>query len=191
MKKGFLIFLCLLAVSVSIQAFPLNANACSCAEPRAVEPELERSDAVFSGKVLSVKEKRQVNGYMSKSVLFEVDRTWKGPETSQLIIVTGLGGGDCGYDFIEDREYLVYAQESNMYGAKSLASIICSRTSELASAQEDLSILGEGKEPVEAVDLTAEHRGFMIWFGYGAVGVFILALLLYVRKKRILNRKRP
>lgn len=51
-------------------------NACSCAENPSVEVALEQSDAVFSGKVLDVREKKQGNRYMSKSVHFEVIRTW-------------------------------------------------------------------------------------------------------------------
>lgn len=186
MKKGLLTwtFLCLLAVSVFSHIFPLTANACSCAESPAVHEELDRSDAVFSGKVLSVKEKKQISGYRSKSVLFEVDRTWKGPETTQIMIATGLGGGDCGYDFKEGREYLIYAHESNMYGAKSLASIICSRTSELNDAQEDLSVLGKGHSPTEKVDLTAEQRGipYVIWIVGIAVVIIIVATFFLYKK---------
>ena len=87
----------------------------------------------FIGKVVDDRVKRSIKGYQSKSVLFDVTNTWKGVEQSQMIITTGQGGGDCGYDFKKGQEYLVYANESTMYGAKSLASTICDRTDVLSS----------------------------------------------------------
>lgn len=63
--------------------------------------ELERSDAVFTGKVIEIQEKKQLNGLTKKYVLFEVKKTWKGISQSQVILTTGMGGGDCGYEFEE------------------------------------------------------------------------------------------
>ncbi|WP_078411290.1 hypothetical protein [Priestia abyssalis] len=103
-----------------IGSFPSITSACSCAELPSVEEEFERSKAVFSGKVVDIKERRSLNGYTSKSVLFGVTNTWKGVEQSQIIITTGQGGGDCGYNFTKREEYLVYANESTMYGQNHL-----------------------------------------------------------------------
>ncbi|MBW9234790.1 hypothetical protein JQK62_21625, partial [Leptospira santarosai] len=80
--------------------------------------------------------------------MFEVAETWKGVSESQVFIITGSGGGDCGYEFQVGQDYLVYATESTMYGNQAeLVTIICDRTTELGSAQEDLAVLGKGKEP--------------------------------------------
>ncbi len=144
LKKTIILVLFSFSFFLSFASF---VGACSCAENPSVEIALERSDAVFSGEVVNVKEVRNPQGYMSKSVLFEVFQSWKGVEQSQLIIATGLGGGDCGFDFQVGKHYLVYATESSMYGGESLAAIICSRTKALSSVQGDLSILGEGKAP--------------------------------------------
>lgn len=163
--------------------FPSNASACSCAELPSIEEEFERSKAVFSGKVVDIREKRSLNGYTSKSVLFEVMNTWKGVKQSQIIITTGQGGGDCGFDFKEGEEYLVYANESTMYGAKSLVSIICDRTNELSSSQEDLEILGEGQPPIEEVDLTGQHAGNRIYIWVPVI-IAIGVTMIFILKRR-------
>lgn len=165
-----------------ISSFPSITSACSCAELPSVEEEFERSQAVFSGRVVDVREKRSLQGYMTKSVLFEVTNTWKGVKQSQMIITTGQGGGDCGFDFKEGQDYLVYSNESTMYGAKSLVSIICDRTNKMSSLQEDLKILGEGQPPIEEVDLTGKHKGnqLIIWV---AVALIIGVILIFISKR--------
>lgn len=166
-----------------IGSFPTITSACSCAELPSVEEELERSQAVFSGKVLDVKEKQSLKGYITISVLFEVTNTWKGVKQSQIIITTGQGGGDCGFDFKEGQEYLVYANESTMYGEESLVSIICDRTNKLSVLQEDLKILGQGQPPIEEVDLTDKYEGNQFYF-WGAVVVAIGIVIVFVLKRR-------
>lgn len=152
-KINLVLLICFIVSMVTIVA-PSSVYACSCAEPLTVEEELNRSEAVFSGRVLEVKEVKNLNGYMTKSALFEVSEIWKGGSESQIIIHTGGGGGDCGYHFEEGKEYLVYASLSTMYGEKEqLVSIMCDRTNILAQAEEDLTILGEGKLPMEQVNL--------------------------------------
>ena len=168
-----------------ISSFPSNTSACSCAELPSVEEEFEQSQAVFSGKVVDVREKRSIKGYITKSVLFEVTNTWKGVKQSQIIITTGQGGGDCGFDFKEGQEYLVYANESTMYGAKVLVSTLCNRTNEWSVLQEDLKILGEGQPPIEDVDLTGKHEGnqLYIWVAI-VIAIGILLISIFRRRKQ-------
>jgi hypothetical protein len=161
---------CLIFSFINILIVPATSYACSCVPPQSVENELGRSKVVFSGEVIQVKEQKDYfKGYMTKKVLFEVTKTWKGLSQSQVIITTGTGGGDCGYDFQTGKEYVVYAQMSSMYGDKDeLVTIVCSRTNELSAAQEDLAYLGEGEVPTEKVDLTAAiPKGVnpIIWIG--------------------------
>ncbi|MCH1625267.1 hypothetical protein [Fredinandcohnia quinoae] len=170
-----------------ISSFPTTTSACSCAGLSSVEEEFKRSEAVFSGKVISVKDKRSSDGYTVKSVLFEVMNTWKGVKQSQIIITTGQGGGDCGIEFIEGTEYLVYATESDMYGEKSLITIMCDRTSTLSSSAADLTILGEGQPPTEVVDLTKKQNGIQKQTGLivgGAIVVFVVVYLLLRNKAK-------
>jgi hypothetical protein len=56
-------------------------------------------------------------------------------ETVEL--TTGAGGGDCGYDFVQGRRYLVYAGD---YG-RGLETGMCHRTRPLERAGEDLKYL--------------------------------------------------
>lgn len=154
-----------------------SVSACSCAENPGVEVALEQSDVVFSGKVGNVIEKKQANGFLSKSVLFDVIHNWKGVENTQIIIATGLGGGDCGFYFIEGEEYLVYAYESTMYGSETLEANICSRTSKLSLAQEDLTVLGEGELPQNEVDLSSLQKS-QLYYSPGFIIISIIILLI-------------
>jgi len=174
------IFICILI----IVPLPSITSACSCAKLPTVEDGFQHSKAVFSGKVIDIKDKKTIQGYMSKSVLFEVSNTWKGVEQSQIMITTGQGGGDCGFDFKEGKEYLVYANDSTMYGAESLVSIICDRTNELNSSKEDLGILGQGKPPIEKVDLSGKQNvnPIYIWvLVFIVIGIFLTWI---IRKKQ-------
>jgi len=185
--KKIIAFLAFIFIGIFIiGSFPSVTNACSIAELPSVEEQFKLSKAVFSGEVVDIKEKKSLKGYTSKSVLFEVTNTWKGVEQSQIIITTGQGGGDCGYNFIKGNEYLVYANESTMYGAKSLVSTIGNRTDVLSSAQKDLEVLGEGQPPIEVVNLTGKHNRDLIyiWATLG-VAICIVVFFVLIRRKKL------
>lgn len=168
-----------------IGSIPAVTSACSCAELPTVSEEMEHSDAIFSGKVMEITEKK-ANGYMTKSVLFEVTNTWKGVDESQVIITTGQGGGDCGFRFIEGQEYLVYATESDMYGAKSLTTIMCDRTNTLSALKDDLDVLGAGETPKEKADLSSGNQNstpFYLWTA-GVLAIVALAVYLFMKRKK-------
>ena len=189
MKRTVLIFLllfCSFMVSNSS-----SVSACSCAENPDVDVALEQSQAVFSGKVLGIQAKMGKGSY-GRLVHFEVMKTWKGIEDSQVMITTGLGGGDCGFDFQVGQEYLVYASESDMYGEKTLVAIICSRTTEISMAQGDLQILGEGNLPQNDVEIpfTNMNKGGVIigdtklLWGIVIAGVLLISIFAYNKRKR-------
>lgn len=163
MKRTVLV---ILSFCLFLLSYASSVSACSCVETPGVEAALEQSDAVFHGKVLDIRENTGKYRY-GRHVLFEVMKTWKGIEDSQVIIKTGLGGGDCGFDFQVGQEYVVYAYESEMYGdEKALVAIICSRTAEIGEAEEDLQILGEGNFPQNEVELsltTEEMKDHAKW----------------------------
>lgn len=174
-----------LLAGAAMVAVPQIGYACSCADPGTPENGLERADAVFAGRVLEVKEQRTLRGFLSKTVWFEVERTWKGMDDSQVIVRTGSGGGDCGYHFQQGHEYVVYASMSGMYGGEDeLTAIICSRTSELAQADEDLQWLGAGDEPARQVDLSSGMRTLPLYAAAGAVVAALLVLALVLLRRR-------
>ena len=161
------ILLALLLAVMMIVLFPMPSLACSCAEPAPVEDELARSKAVFHGEVMEIKEV----GYMKK-VLFDVNEIWKGTDESQIIIQTGLGGGDCGIDFQVGEEYLVYARDSSMYGDEYLSTGICDRTTSALTSNEDFEVLGQGMVPTVDLDLGKElNRVYPTWV---VVGLWIV-----------------
>jgi hypothetical protein len=77
-------------------------------------------------------------GYSMVLATLDVERTFIGTARGRVQIVTGSGGGDCGYHFDRGRKYLVYAWKapSGRY-----ATSICSRTRPVEDADEDLRYL--------------------------------------------------
>jgi 5-hydroxyisourate hydrolase-like protein (transthyretin family) len=70
---------------------------------------------------------------------FTVVQSFLGVEGTEVEVMTGRGGGDCGYGFARGETYLVYA-----YGGgegKPLSTGICTRTKPVAAAAEDLEFL--------------------------------------------------
>ncbi|MDN7243057.1 hypothetical protein QWY14_14735 [Planococcus sp. N028] len=185
MKKACLLVL-IAVIFAGVFSFPTAPKACSCAQSPGVEDEVSRSKAVFAGTVLNVQEKRPFFGAPSKSALFEVEEIWKGVEQSQIIVRTGSGDGDCGSEFQEGAAYLVYAGEPSLYsGFHEFETVICSRTSELGSAQEDLAVLGAGTPPTEQVNLASQENRqtiFMWIVSFLIVGVSAVYILLKRKK---------
>ena len=130
--KAFLFFVFLL---------PLGATktlACSCAGPALPCQDYWRASAVFIGTVSSNTrstykiDKSELEGRL---IHFAVDRTFRDVASTEVEVITGLGGGDCGYDFRVGGQYLVYAYRN---ADNKLATGICSRTRLLSEASEDL-----------------------------------------------------
>ncbi|WLD94311.1 hypothetical protein [Alkalihalobacillus sp. AL-G] len=160
---------------------PAPVQACSCAETNSVADELNRSDVVFSGNVVNVDRGGGFFGPNRKSVKFKVSKTWKGTKQKSIIITTGFGGGDCGFEFEAGKEYLVYAIHSSTYDGK-LTTGICDRTTELSAAAEDLIILGEGDEPTIESKPESKFANGYLW-GSIILGLGILGYLIW-RKNR-------
>ena len=177
------------ALFISIFTFsPLTSYACSCAEPYPVKEELERSSAVFSGKVVEIVDKNKSKAIQSSAdpiaVRFEVEESWKKISQTQIIVYTERSSASCGYRFDLGKEYLVYAHEAD----GELWANICSRTALLTAAVNDVQELGKGekrleKEPIK-LDVNegknqsfSEHKGNMSII---YTIIIILALLVVV-----------
>jgi len=123
---------------------PCETAACSCVGPRPVSVSLGQADAVFSGRVVRVRTVMvddAVGGrrHMRRATL-RVDRAWKGVDSRTVVVITGMGGGDCGYDFRRRQSYLVFAHRA---GSGALHTGICGRTSALARASAVVNELGQ------------------------------------------------
>jgi hypothetical protein len=99
------------------------------------------ADAVFAGTVRSVVEidhDEYGQPYGSLLVTVDVERAFVSAAPGPLELITGRGGGDCGYKFAVGQRYLIYADKTPI-GQWSAS--ICSRTRPLEKAQEDLQYL--------------------------------------------------
>lgn len=126
---------------IGVLVFGLSSNtifACSCVGESTVEDAYNSSDIVVSGQVISTKDEyitdsarikemialgisvdkvdKRLNGFSLKKVLIKIDTVFKGPATSDtLIIYTGVGGGDCGYRFKAGQKYVIYGDAKSYF----------------------------------------------------------------------------
>src|SRR6266545_3665484 len=140
--------------------------ACSCGTPRTPCSAAGGSAAVFTGTVLAIADpvhrlpigstgpvaaaSRLANRRSGDPVnplppplrtfRFQVGEVLSGVASGQkeIEIVTGMGGGDCGYPFQTGSEYVVYAYRN---GEGRLQTGTCSRTRPLAQASEDIEYI--------------------------------------------------
>ena len=118
---------------------PRGADACTCGTRGAPCEEFWKVAAVFVGRVESIEPVTGKAGsrfLSSRKVSFSVVEALRGVDARQVVVRTGSGGGDCGYNFKEGREYLVYAAIGE--GTGQLTTGICSRTRPVEDAASDL-----------------------------------------------------
>lgn len=80
---------------------------------------------------------------------------WKGDLGGAATILTGSGGGGCGYPFQASWSYLIYASidpETGIVGTG-----ICSPTKPLDQADEDIAVLDALAEPYEPPAASADE----------------------------------
>jgi hypothetical protein len=131
-----------------------NAYACSCIGGKAnVKNAFKKNDVVFIGKVIN-KEimtipytplglNTGVDFYKYK-ITFMVEKIYKGKiDTNFVEVMTGIGGGDCGYDFDIGKSYVVYAERrSKHYNGDLNINIylythVCSRTTDNVESEKE------------------------------------------------------
>jgi hypothetical protein len=139
-KTACRISLVLLAALLAADA----ALACTCARTPPPQEAKNFMDAVFLGTVLDVA--RDVDGRQAV-VRLKVEKVWKGAKCAEATVVTGVGGGDCGYAFEAGKRYLVYASSDE----GKLRTSLCTRTRPAAQAEEDLAALGAAADPCPAL----------------------------------------
>jgi hypothetical protein len=175
-RKLISLSLIVIVLAATVILFPTATQACKCVEPPSVEKEFERSKAVFSGKVIDIR-----NDKNNRNILFEINETWKGISQTQIILRDELSS--CSLNFFEGESYLVYAYDFK----DELTTNICDRTKELSSADEDLATLGKGSTPTKEVDLKNKLRSPVVNYIYiwlPLVGIFIVLLIVIRRRSR-------
>lgn len=142
MYSKFLLF----SVSVLITFFYSGlAFACRCDKPAPPCKAFGEASVVFIGTVKGVVEgvrKQKPDGEVDltpRLFKFSVDENFSGTPTKEAEVATGLGADDCGYAFVKEARYLVYAyrdeKDNRLYTSS------CTRTTRVTNASEDLQYL--------------------------------------------------
>lgn len=124
----------------------LQLGACSCIGESTVKGSLKSSDLVVIGKVISGVEVPFVDSEFSFTfhrMHFQVvvTRNFKGgKENDTLTVITGMGHGDCGYQFSVDKSYIIYGYKTE--GRDIFETDICTRT-RLDSDSEEIATLAK------------------------------------------------
>ena len=200
-----------LTLLIVLFAVPSPVKACSCAELRSPVEAFMNSYAVLTGKVTSVSDNSSpvillldrllsrvglgptnIYSYWGYEITFAVLNSWKNVTTTSVKVRTGSGGGDCGYLFNQGSDYLVYAYEWNDNINTGLGTGICTRTSEISIAHEDLSYLNS----MPTLPLTAVYDYSWMYCAGGALFLVIVPLLTIIilvrrRQQRMLAGDNP
>jgi hypothetical protein len=116
-----------------------EADACSCAGIgfEYMDDFFRESAAVFEGRVESMEviARRRADRGSEPNALFNfglykfrIHRSYKGQETGEIRIASGLGGGDCSVHFEVGSEYIVFAHPRDSWFKSYLATDICNGT---------------------------------------------------------------
>ena len=120
-----------------------SAWACSCSAPVTTAEALNRSTAVFRGRVVKISiptfDWIGLTRTGAHRVTFQILRQWKGPSAETAVVVTRLTAEGCGFPFEEQKEYLVYVADE----LKHTQSGICTGTKSIADAEEEMEELDE------------------------------------------------
>jgi len=129
------------AVLLALTVFAPDAGACSCEASGPPCQNAFQVDAVFVGTVRSMSTIATTvdSPYVRRLVVFAIERGFRGADGPTADVTTGIGGGDCGYEFKIGLRYVVYAFRST--SGSGLSTGICSRTRPVSHAAEDLRYL--------------------------------------------------
>lgn len=144
-------------VLLSFLFLPQAVSACSCFMMASGNPPCQSfwsTPVVFSGRVSEIKtvtpDTGPFRGFEQRVVRFTVSGDHRGNVGPTAEVMTGRGGGDCGYAFELNQDYLVYAYK----GSDGLLSTgICSATKPLDKAIDDIQYIGSltSAKPVGSV----------------------------------------
>ena len=177
-------------IGVWLMVHPETAYACSCGgKLESLSEALEGADAVFMGRVASVKEIRDHED--QSRIEFDVVAYWKGPVYRTMYVATRSRDSSCSYPFDKGEEYIVYGYYSERL--EGLWTGFCTRTHPIVAGWRDFTEvrhaeLGEGKEPGEGENASPwELRGGCSRSA-GAVDLAFVGLLVglvcFGRRKR-------
>jgi hypothetical protein len=124
----------------TMMAAASDAEACTCMRSPAACEAVWETAAVFVGDVVQIEDTTQAAAGLrisQRRVRLRVSETFRGNVGGTVEVLTGKGGGDCGYGFVMGQRYVVYASE----GPAGYHTGICQRTRPVIEAAEDLAYL--------------------------------------------------
>lgn len=137
-KKFFVLFLGLL---LSLASSPALAYLC-WNEPDAIEKSMA-ADLIFTGEAVQIDKMEKSDkelGTERTSVLFSVDKVWKGLNKDSDSYVTADTEALYEYDFKIGGNYLVYGYK--IYNGR-ISMVGCPRIKLISEAKEDMELLGK------------------------------------------------
>lgn len=168
--------LSLLGIVFALAFAPERSLACTClgAEGKTMrEVAVSRSQGRTASKIIfegTVEKQELKNGPISapstamsmtvqaahRAVYFQVARAYRGLTSKVVVVLTGMGTGDCGFDFETGKHYLVYADKID---ADNLFTSICTGTSLMDHAGPAVRFLrGEPPAPDDLLDIESYYR---------------------------------
>ena len=94
-----------------------------------------------------------------RAVSVHVVKAYRGEAGGDVTVVTGVGGGDCGYDFETGKSYLIYAAKT---GPNTFTTNMCTGTSLLEDAGAELRFLrGEAPTADDSMDRYAYYLKYL------------------------------
>lgn len=137
--------------------FTIEGIACSCIGVKPPCQAYWEASAVFLGTVndsatVAILEDRQP--IQQRLVRFSLEEVFRGEQKAEAEVLTGLGGGDCGFAFTKGERYLVYAYHNVQTGKLQVS--VCSRTRLLSEATEDLRYIRNLPEPGAGSSISGE-----------------------------------
>jgi hypothetical protein len=139
---------------------PWNVFACSCSIGGfSLSNRFADYHEIFAGKVIDIlridyawETEWGVDRHSMHLVTFQVIETWKGENTITKVVSTRLGD-ECGYQFEEDSEYLVYTSLIPADPASDVSGYAgythhCTPNRPFADADQIREFLGEGQKPL-------------------------------------------
>lgn len=165
-------------VTLPFVARPKQALACSCRPPDAPAAAMADADAVFTGRVVRHEPLRSGdpeadwNKYLA---VLAVSTSWKGTTTRTEAVLAGEAVGDCSRPLEVGHEYVVYA--FRLDDGRLIVSL-CSRTSEVVDAPDDVSYLAT--QPAVPLPPRPPNGPAALLVGFATV----IAIAVAVRRRR-------
>jgi hypothetical protein len=117
------------------------AYACTCMAPATAVEALQKSSAVFRGRVITIYrsflDRVGITNTAGYRVQFEITKQWKGTPSKSIVVITRITGEACGFPFEEKKEYLVYVVTK----PKDIQTGICIGTKNIAEAEQEMKEL--------------------------------------------------